>query len=156
MKTLIALTVLLWAALAVASTPVELYYFWAVGCPDCVVMSAFLDELADEVPELELVKFEVGDSPGNWQMMTELARGYGAEAVYVPMVFVGERAATGAGRVVEGLIREEVARCVEVGCPSPSMWLPEDRGPSLSPVGSRIIAAAMIALIVLWFGMTSR
>ncbi len=149
------LAVVLSAGLTCGAVSVELHYFWAEGCPECVAMSRFLEELLAEHPELDIIRHEIGRDPYARQLMADLAHAYGLETEHVPAVFVGEQAVSGAGRAVEALIRQEVARCISEGCPSPTERLADVQRWRLGPVGSILLVTSMVALIVLWFAMTS-
>lgn len=131
------------------ASSVELHLFWSATCPDCHVMRAFLEELAQEYPDLKIVEHEVTFEPDNWRLMVTLARAYGLKEEKVPMVFVGNLAITGIGRAVELQIREEVERCLAQGCPSPMERLPEKKARVLSPLEIALLLG--IAVFVLFF-----
>lgn len=111
-------------------------------------MKAFLEELAQEYPDLKIVEHEVTFEPDNWRLMVTLARAYGLKEETVPMVFVGNLAITGIGRAVELQIREEVERCLSQGCPSPMEHLPEKKALVLSPLEIALLLG--IAVVVLF------
>lgn len=136
-------------ALSAWAVPVELHLFWSATCPDCHIMKAFLEELAQEYPELVIVEHEVTFNPDNWRLMVTLARAYGLKEETVPTVIVGDLAVTGIGRAVELRIREEVERCLAQGCPSPMERLPEKRARVLSPVEIALLLG--VAVLILFF-----
>lgn len=146
----------LWIALALGvltvgalAAPVELHLFWSATCPDCHIMKAFLEELAQEYPELVVVEHEVTFEPDNWRLMVTLARAYGLKEEKVPTVMVGDLAVTGIGRAVELRIREEVERCLAQGCPSPTERLPAKKAWVLSPLEIALLLG--IVVVVLFF-----
>lgn len=128
---------------------VELHFFWAAGCPNCEVMRSFLDELAQEYPELRVIPHEVVFHPDEWRLMTSLAAAWGIESEETPMVFVGDRATVGIGRAVELLIREEVERCLAHGCSSPLDRLGEARWRP-SPFELSLVALVVVALLYIF------
>ena len=140
---LVVFTLFAWAG------QVELHLFWSATCPDCHIMKAFLEELAQEYPELVIVEHEVTFTPENWRLMVSLARAYGLKEETVPTVIVGDLAVTGIGRAVELRIREEVERCLAQGCPSPMERLPEKKAWVLSPLEIALILG--IAVVILFF-----
>lgn len=142
-------------ALAVGAT-VELHYFWAPTCPDCAVMRPYLDALAEEFPELEIIAHEVAYSGDNLRLMVALAETYGVYAVATPVVAVGDVLTVGAGLVAELRIREEVTRCVEEGCPSPLTRLPEPEEAELGLAELLLIAVVVASAILLLFQVLSR
>ena len=129
------------------AAPVELYYFWSATCPDCQVMWEFLRGLAEEYPELEIADYEVTFNPDNWRLMVALADAYGMEHRETPTVVVGDLAVAGIGRAVELQIREEVARCLAAGCPSPRERLPESERWILSPLEFLLFAVLALGLL---------
>ncbi|MCD5407723.1 thioredoxin family protein [Candidatus Bipolaricaulota bacterium] len=133
-------------ALAVGATQVELQYFWSTTCPDCQIMWDFLRGLQEEYSDLVIVDHEVTFNPDNWRLMVTLAGVYELDHVTTPTVFVGELAVTGIGRAVELRIRQEVERCLEVGCPSPMERLPKRRAWVLSPL--EILALIAVGILV--------
>ena len=148
--------VLLVAALLVPTTAVagvvELHYFSAVTCPDCLVMKAYLDTLKAEFPELRIVEHEVGFSGDNYRLMAALAEAYGLDHFATPVVAVGDLCTTGIGLAVELQLYEEVARCAQQGCPSPLSRLPETPRWRLSPIDLVLILAGgtAVLLILAW------
>jgi thiol-disulfide isomerase/thioredoxin len=127
---------------------VELHFFWAAGCPNCEVMHAFLDELATDYPDLNVVAHEVAFHPDEWRLMMSLAESYGIDGEETPMVFVGRLGTSGIGRATELLIKEEVERCLAQGCSSPLERL-EKVGWRPSPLEVSIVA--LVTLAILYF-----
>jgi len=134
---------------------VELHLFWAVGCPNCEVMEDFLAELASTHPEVVIVRHEVAYRPDEWRLMQQLAQAYGIEPNDTPVVFVGELATVGIGRAVELRIAEEVARCIDVGCPSPLDRLPERTAWVPSPLELMLLVLGAVAAVVILVQLTS-
>lgn len=126
---------------------VELHLFWSATCPDCHIMKAFLEELAQEYPDLKIVEHEVTFNPDNWRLMVTLARAYGLTEEKVPTVIVGNLAVTGIGRAVELQIREEVERCLAQGCPSPMERLPEKKARVLSPLEIALLLGIVVVVL---------
>jgi len=135
-----------------AATQVELHYFWSATCPDCMVMKAFLAELSQEYPGLRIVDHEVTFSPDNWRLMVTLAQAYGLKKEVTPTVIVGDLAVAGIGLVVELQVREEVARCSAVGCPSPLERLPTKLRLVLSPLEIVLLLGVGVVLALLLWG----
>ena len=133
---------------AVGAAQVELYYFWSATCPDCQVMWEFLRGLQEEHPELRILDYEVTFNPDNWRLMVALAQAYELEHRETPMVVVGELAVAGIGRAVELQIREEVARCLVAGCPSPRERLPERANWVLSPLEFLLVALLFLGVLL--------
>lgn len=135
---------------------VELHYFWAPGCPDCALMRPYLDALAEEFPELEIIAHEVAYSGENLRLMVALAETYGVYAVATPVVAVGDVLTVGAGLVAELRIREEVARCGEGGCPSPLARLPQPEKTGLGLAELLLLAAVAAGVVLLLLQVLAR
>lgn len=135
-----------------SAAPVELHYFWAATCPDCVAMKGFLADLAAVLPELRIVDHEVAFSGEGFQLMAAVAKAYGLERYATPLVAVGNVATTGIGLAVELRIAEEVARCAREGCPSPLARLPSPpSGPATvrSPNVVLLVGLGLVAVLLL-------
>lgn len=74
---------------------VELIVFHGDGCPHCANMLAFLDELEERLPELEVVSYEVWYDKPNQAVFIETLAQLGAEPSAVPTVVVGGRVYVG-------------------------------------------------------------
>lgn len=147
MRKLIGALILSAFAFSAWASQVELHLFWSATCPDCHIMKAFLEELAQEYPDLKIVEHEVTFNPDNWRLMVTLARAYGLTEEKVPTVIVGNLAVTGIGRAVELQIREEVERCLAQGCPSPMERLPEKKARVLSPLEIAILLGIVVVVL---------
>ena len=153
MRTMAVAGALVVLGAAAIAAPVELYYFWAPTCPDCLVMKAFLTELGQEHPELKIVDHDVKASRANQQRMVALAQAYGLLLDRTPTVVVGEVAVSGIGRAVELQIREEVERCLAEGCASPLDRLSDGTRRETSGVELIVLLlAAGMALALLLLG----
>jgi len=147
MRKLIGALILSAFAFSAWASQVELHLFWSATCPDCHIIKAFLEELAQEYPDLKIVEHEVTFNPDNWRLMVTLARAYGLTEEKVPTVIVGNLAVTGIGRAVELQIREEVERCLAQGCPSPMERLPEKKARVLSPLEIALLLGIVVVVL---------
>ncbi len=154
MRAIVALLMVLTVAGAVAFGSVELHYFWARGCPECTVMSEFLEELQERYPELEIHRYEVAFDSANWRLMQAMAEAYGVDRVVTPAVFVGDRATVRVGPTVELLIEEEVERCLEIACSSPLDRV-EEVGWRPSPLQLALVSLVVIVTLLIAVELTS-
>lgn len=111
---------------------VDVYLFWAQGCPHCERAIAFLERLEREEAGVRVHYLEVSRDAANRAAFLEVLRGNGIDEVAVPLVLVGEKFSVGylddatSGRA----IREDVLACRALGC--------ADRvGPVLARAGGR-------------------
>jgi glutaredoxin len=107
---------------ALAAEAVRLHFFMSRQCPHCKKEKAFLAELQNKYPELEVVQHSVTDIPAEAQMFVIMSAAYGVKVSGVPASFIGhfppiigfdEAATTGS------LIESRVKYCSETGCIDP-------------------------------------
>lgn len=120
--------------------------FYEEGCPDCVRMDEFLEELLTEHPNLTVARYEI-NAPGTLGLMGGLSAAYGIEGTDVPIVLVGEEAIVGAGRAEEIRLRAAIEDCLTVGCSSPLARVEESRIP-WRDIG---VLTGFVALFFLFF-----
>jgi glutaredoxin len=101
------------AAQPSANQTVKLYLFWREGCPHCSAEKEFLAKIQPKYPELEVVKYEVGE---NQLLFEEFAKRHNASAQYVPATFIGDTFIGGfdneyrIGKQIESQIIREIDR----------------------------------------------
>jgi glutaredoxin len=100
-----------------------IYFFWGEGCPHCAVAKPFLQTLADNNAQTELMAFEVYYNAENYLIFDAMARAYGFEPRAVPTILIGEKYWEGFSDNIQNEIQQEVDRCLVQGC--------EDLGESL-------------------------
>lgn len=95
-----------------------LYFFWAQGCPHCAAAKPMLAGLQQRHPHLEVLAYEVSQSPENAGRFAAMAAKFGIEPTGVPVFFLGSRHWVGySERVTPRLLEDAVARCLATGCP---------------------------------------
>jgi len=155
MRVLLLVVACVWVALGASAEPVELHYYYTRGCPDCEVMGQVVETLAEEFPELRIVKIHVGYDSASWRRMTAMADAFGVKGRHVPMVFVGEVGVAGFDRTVEMLLYEEIERCMQVGCPPPSERI-EGRIPwRPSPIEILLATVVLLGLLAVFASPSS-
>ena len=120
-RTLAALAVAL-LAFAAAAQPqerVELYLFWAQGCPHCEREIEFLKRLEAGEPRLRAHYLEVSRDAANRRAFAAVVERIALEDPAVPLTVVGEAAIVGyASDATTGAeLRRLVASCLARGCP---------------------------------------
>jgi thiol-disulfide isomerase/thioredoxin len=96
------------AAELTGQEPGTIVLFWSEGCPHCHAEWQFLNQLKDEVPELEIVDYELSQSPENVAHFIETMTARGLEANAVPTTIVGEQVWVGFSDTVASQIRSAV------------------------------------------------
>lgn len=99
---------------------VDVYVFWAEGCPHCGDALAFLDAWPRKEPRVRIHRLEVTGERGNREVFKAIVRQFGIERPGVPLTVVGERfllgyhddATTGAE------IKAAALACLNAPCPN--------------------------------------
>ncbi len=101
---------------------VELYYFYGDGCPHCKKASAFLVQMEEKYPQLEIISYEVFSNKENADLFLEVLKIYNQkEVVRVPGIFIGQKFIGGymndetTGQKIEKAIKD----CLDKICPNP-------------------------------------
>jgi len=81
-------------------------------------MQVILEELLAMYPALSISYYKI-DQPGASDLLDQLSDAYRVFAVNLPIIFVGEEAIAGAGRVNELRLRAAIADCARSDCSSP-------------------------------------
>ncbi len=84
--------ILLGAAFGTAENqPVNIYLFWAKGCPHCIAEKEFLAELASRDKQIKIITFELIESRENRELFQKVGAELRASVSGVPFTVVGER-----------------------------------------------------------------
>jgi thiol-disulfide isomerase/thioredoxin len=98
---------------------VNIYFFWAQGCPHCANEKEFLETLKDKYPQVEILDFDVSTSSKNIKLLQEVGEKLNADVSGVPFTVIGEHYFAGFHKVeTTGKTIEAAITCVlENGCP---------------------------------------
>jgi thiol-disulfide isomerase/thioredoxin len=127
----------------------ELHYFWANGCPVCARAAAFLDELEQDFPYLQIVRYEVQDNRDNLIRYRSMAKDRGVPAGIVPAFFLGDRSWRG----FNDSTKQEITEALQVAL-DPDWSESDQSAPGLSrtsltlPIFGRIEFATVPAFVV--------
>lgn len=78
------------------------------GCPNCAKLEEFFEELVAEVPQVEIVDYEVWQNDENKELFQDHAERLGTEAGSVPMTVIENRAWIGYSEPITEDIRDAV------------------------------------------------
>ncbi len=95
---------------------VVIYLFWGDGCPHCAEADPFLQELANNNPNIELRKYEVWYVEENQKLLTQMAAAYGFKPQGVPTIFIGDQYFIGFNDEISPKIQAAVENCLVNGC----------------------------------------
>jgi thiol-disulfide isomerase/thioredoxin len=98
-------------------TRLNIYYFWGDGCPYCMAMKPFLEELPDRYPGVALQSYEVWYVEENRGIFFSMANKFGFEPGGVPATFIGDRFWVGFNETMKAEIEAVVQACLQTGCP---------------------------------------
>jgi thiol-disulfide isomerase/thioredoxin len=110
------------AAFAAAAQPqprVEVYLFWAIGCPHCEREIDFLKRLEAQEPRLRVHYLEVSHDARNRAALAEVVRRLAIEDPGVPLALVGDAPLVGYGndQTSGAVLRRMVGYCLANPCP---------------------------------------
>jgi len=106
---------------------VEIYFFYEQGCPYCARAKPFLENLAQQDPQIDLHAYEIGNNQDNYQFFQAMIAAYHAQQTVsgVPAYFIGNNAFAGYNQAVQQRIKSLVRQCSKVPCISPFTKLKE-------------------------------
>lgn len=99
------------------SVKLNIYYFWGDGCPYCMALKPFLEELPDRYPGVAVQSYEVWNVEENRVIFFSMAHKFGFEPSGVPATFIGERFWVGFNEPMKADIEAAVQACLQIGCP---------------------------------------
>ena len=99
---------------------VELVMFYGQGCPHCSQEESFLTELEEKYPHLNVTRYEVYSNQENREIFKKFTDAFGTEIKGVPTTFIDKKVLIGFTDSIGASIEDEVKRCIEEGCISPS------------------------------------
>ena len=89
--TLFLLLLLVTPVLAQANNTVNVYFFWANGCPHCSSEKPFLESLENKYDNVIIHSFEVTSSSENAELLRSVGEELGVIVRGVPFTVVGEQ-----------------------------------------------------------------
>lgn len=100
-----------------ASNPVNVYLFWASGCPRCSKEKEFLEKLESKYDNLEIYKFEIGED-NNAKLFYEVGKALDVEVSGVPFTVIGNKHFVGwyNEKVTGEAMEAEILNAIEKGC----------------------------------------
>jgi len=133
-----------------ASDKVNVYFFWAEGCPHCANEKPFLESLKQKYSNLEVHSLEVTKSKENADLLARVGRELNADVSGVPFTVVGKQYFIGwYNEETTGKSIEEAVQCaLKNACPDIVGSLTTSVTPSLQPK-SEITAPEKITLPLL-------
>jgi thiol-disulfide isomerase/thioredoxin len=133
-----------------ASDKVNVYFFWAEGCPHCANEKPFLESLKQKYSNLEVHSLEVTKSKENADLLVRVGRELNVDVSGVPFTVVGKQYFIGwYDEKTTGKSIEEAVQCaLKNACPDIVGSLTTSVTPSLQPK-SEITAPEKITLPLL-------
>ena len=117
---LLVLTCLLCSNLAHAeSDPVDVYVFWAQGCPHCARALHFLSQLDAEQSDMELHPLEITGDDAHMQIFLKLSESRYPDPPRIPLIIVGDQKFAGylSDATTGDVLRNAIINCIQSGCP---------------------------------------
>ena len=91
-------------------------FFWGDGCPYCAREHAFLTQLEERYPSLQVRSYEVWHHKENIPKLFEVSRAHGIEPRAVPLTFIGDAHWVGFSQQHATQIEEAVKSCLSDSC----------------------------------------
>jgi thiol-disulfide isomerase/thioredoxin len=117
--TTLFLALLAAAAGAQPTGRVDVYFFWAIGCPHCEREIEFLKRFEAEEPRLQVHYLEVSRNAANQKAFTAVVERFAPDDPAVPLTVVGDSAMVGyaTDQTSGAELRRRIAYCLANGCP---------------------------------------
>lgn len=101
-----------------AEDKVNVYFFWAEGCPHCAKEKELLDFYQHKYPYIKILDFEVSDNNANGRILTESAKILDTGVSGVPFTVIGDKSFTGYSEIISpGQILGRLEYCHVNECP---------------------------------------
>jgi len=109
----------LWPLLSQAQRPVNLYLFWADGCPHCAAeREALQGEISRTYPQLKIHEFEVYRHPANARLLQRVGEKLHIDVSGVPFTIIGDQVFTGfVPSITLNQLTARIEECLGDGCP---------------------------------------
>jgi thiol-disulfide isomerase/thioredoxin len=122
LSVLLAVLLFAWFVAAAGAQPagrVDVYLFWAFGCPHCEREIEFLKRLERGEPRLRGHYLEVSRDVANQKAFTAVARRFALDDPAVPLTVVGDAAMVGyaTDETSGAALRQRIAYCLANQCP---------------------------------------
>jgi len=98
------------------SEKVKAYFFWGEGCSSCKQQEAFLGELEDMYPQLEIKSYETFNSKENSELFSKIAKAYQLKQPIVPCLFIDDKSWTGYNISYAQEIEDKIKYCIKNKC----------------------------------------
>ena len=100
-------------------TKINLYFFWAKGCPHCSREKDFLKTLQQKYPQIEVKSFEIATNPDNAKLLQKVGEKLNADVTSIPFTVVGEHYFVGfyTAETTGKTIEDAVTCALKSGCP---------------------------------------
>lgn len=101
-----------------AEDKVNVYFFWAEGCPHCAKEKELLDFYQHKYPYIKILNFEISDNNANGKILSESAEILDTRVSGVPFTVIGDKSFTGYSEIISpGQIQERIEYCYVNKCP---------------------------------------
>ncbi len=129
------LLALLAPAVEATDDKVVLYFFWDPECQPCQRAGAFLDNLQQRYPELEVRDYELWENRQNVDLFMRMCIACGIILHETPIIFIGNDYVLGYfGDDITGVeIESKVQQCIAEGCIDPNQGPEGEPSPESGP-----------------------
>lgn len=104
---------------AYATESIAVFHFWGEGCPVCVNSKLFLEDLAQEYPQIELYIHEVWRNKENADLFRAMSQSYESASSAVPVTMIDDNLWIGYNPSIAEQIKSKIKNCLNRECISP-------------------------------------
>ena len=101
----------------VEAKDVNLYLFYGDGCPHCAREEDYLNELKEDYPFVNLIKYETWYNEENANLLSRVKNNLNINNSYVPFTVIGNLGLTGFNDNTKMQIESQIKYCYKNDCP---------------------------------------
>jgi len=98
---------------------VTLYVFYGNGCPHCVRLLSYLEDIKDKYPNLEVNTFDTYFDKEGRELFEQMSESFNMPIEGVPTTFIDEKVIVGFSNSLAESLENEIIRCSIEKCYSP-------------------------------------
>ena len=101
----------------VEAKDVNLYLFYGDGCPHCAREEEYLNELKEDYPFVNIIKYETWYNEENANLLSRIKNNLNINNSYVPFTVIGNLGLTGFNDNTKMQIESQIKYCYKNDCP---------------------------------------
>ncbi|MEA3514971.1 MAG: cytochrome c biogenesis protein CcdA [Nanoarchaeota archaeon] len=98
---------------------VNIHMFYGKGCPHCGRMHAFLEDMQEKYPSLNVNEYDTYFDQENRELFQKMADSFETEIEGVPTLFIDDKVVVGFSTSIGESIEDDIKVCIEQDCGDP-------------------------------------